>query len=434
MIFFKVTENINIKVTDGSLVSYLRHKLPTNMNNETIYVTTFDDYEDIKKVFKNVDEKKYQTRLIKESKVRALEEFPIELGISNYDEYRRSIEYKKDIRNFFYTNKTIVEEFLFSNRYENFVDKLKVRREKIKVAVIGTCGDSIGQMICSCTALRIFYNKLKSFYKEVKLDIYLKASNNSFYSRDKRVYSKQDFINEVKPLGLSVKRLCEYDYFVDTSMVTKKSVYYNALNYTDAWLYKLGIKFNEISPLEKYNHINLKNAQVSNELKDRIDEIKRKDKILLFHPYSANKKKSIPQDYAVKFLRELVKKSSDYTVVTALQVDGKLNDDRYVNLSSYSKNIDDLMYIISNCDNIITVHTSVMHMSDIFMIPTVVLSNTQRVDEDIKYYQYVKSYKLEDKTKSLSKFVFENDELEVYKHEAWKEVKVSKIIKLLDSF
>ncbi|MGM0519889.1 MAG: hypothetical protein ACQERD_09635, partial [Campylobacterota bacterium] len=195
MIFFKVTENINIKVTDGSLVSYLRHKFPLEMNNETIYVTTYDDYEDIKKVFYNVDKKRYCTLLIKESKVRQLDEFPIELGISNNNEYRKSIEYKKELKDFFYTSNEFVEEFLYSNKYENLFDKLKVKREKIKVAIIGTCGDSIGEMLCSCTALRIFYNKLKRFYKDVKLDVYLKASNNSFYSRDKRVYIKQDFIN-----------------------------------------------------------------------------------------------------------------------------------------------------------------------------------------------------------------------------------------------
>ncbi|MGM0519193.1 MAG: hypothetical protein ACQERD_06100, partial [Campylobacterota bacterium] len=271
------------------------------------------------------------------------------------------------------------------------------------------------------------------FYKDVKLDVYLKASNNSFYSRDKRVYIKQDFINEVKPLSISVKKLCSYDYFIDTSMVTKKSVYYSILNKTDAWLYKFGIKFNEINPLEKYNYINLNKAVISKDLKEKIFNIKKRDKILLFHPYSANKKKSIPQEYACEILRKLVNENSEYTVVTTLQVDGKLNDSRYVNLASLSTNIDDLMYIIANSHRVITAHTSVMHMSDIFMVPTVVLSNKKSIQEDIKYYQYVKAYEVQDKTKNLSKFVFENDDLQLYKYEGWKEIKVSKIMKLLES-
>ena len=433
MIFFKVTENINIKVTDGSIVSYFKHKFPLEMKNETIYVTTYDDYEDIKKVFANVDEKRYRTTLIKEAKVRQLEEFPIELGISNNNEYRKSIEYKKEMKDFFYTDKSLVEEFLHSNKHENFVDKLKVKRQKIKIAIIGTCGDSIGQMLCSCTALRIFYNKLKTFYKDVKLDMYLKASNNSYYTMDKRVYSKQDFINEIKPLSISVLKLCNYDYFVDTSMVTKKSVYYKVLNKTDAWLYKFGIKFNQISPLEKYNHLNLKKSTISSGLKEQISNIKKTDKILLFHPYSANKEKSIPQEFACEILRKLVKENLDYIVVTALQVDGKLNDNRYVNLAKFSTNIDDLMYIVSNSHRIITTPTSVMHISDIFMVPTVVLSTKESIKEDIKYYQYVKDYQIEDKTKNLSKFIFKNDELELYKYEGWKKLKISEIIKLLES-
>ena len=35
MIFFRVTQNINIKTTDGTLVNYFKFKDPSNLENET---------------------------------------------------------------------------------------------------------------------------------------------------------------------------------------------------------------------------------------------------------------------------------------------------------------------------------------------------------------------------------------------------------------
>jgi hypothetical protein len=52
----------------------------------------------------------------------------------------------------------------------------------------------------------------------------------------------------------------------------------------------------------------------------------------------------------------------------------------------------------------------------------------------IKYYKYVKSIFIEDKSKNLSKFVYENENLTLNKFESWNKLKVNKIIKLLDSF
>ena len=49
-----------------------------------------------------------------------------------------------------------------------------------------------------------------------------------------------------------------------------------------------------------------------------------------------------------------------------------------------------------------------------------------------KYYRYNKSIYLKDKSKNLSKFIYENEALTIYKLEAWKSLKVSKIIKLLE--
>ena len=44
MIFFRVTQNINIKTTDGTMVNYFKFKVPSNLENETVYITTYNDF------------------------------------------------------------------------------------------------------------------------------------------------------------------------------------------------------------------------------------------------------------------------------------------------------------------------------------------------------------------------------------------------------
>ncbi|MFW2516869.1 hypothetical protein ACN5PD_11150, partial [Aliarcobacter butzleri] len=69
-----------------------------------------------------------------------------------------------------------------------------IDKEEVTIAIIGGVGKSISQIISSCAALRILYKKLKEIYKNIKFVIFINASNNSYYSRDKDIYKTQDYI------------------------------------------------------------------------------------------------------------------------------------------------------------------------------------------------------------------------------------------------
>ena len=420
MIFFRVTQNINIKTTDGTLVNYFKFKAPSNMDNETVYITTYDDFNDLKNVFANVDKDTYFAKVLNEDRIRTLENFPTELGITNIDEY-----------NFRENSKGII--FQEIKKVDIFKQLKNIQKDEVSIAIIGGVGKSIGETISSCTALRILYKKLKEIYKNIKFDIYLNASNNSFYTREKQIYQTQEYINNILPLSLTSKKLCEYDYFIDNSL-SINSLELDSLNYVDAWLFKFGIDYKKISENEKYNQINISNYKVLSTLKNKLDEAKLKGKLLLFHPYSANINKSIPQTVAIDLLKELLLKAEDYMIISTLLIDSKIKDDRFMDLSKESKNIHDFIYIISAMDKIITADTSTYHISDAFMIPTVVLFTSNNYLEKIKYFKYIKPIFIEDKSKNLSKFVYENDNLTINKFESWNKLKVNRIIKLLDSF
>jgi hypothetical protein len=133
-------------------------------------------------------------------------------------------------------------------------------------------------------------------------------------------------------------------------------------------------------------------------------------------------------------LKKLLSKMDEYTIVSTLNIDSKIIDDRFVNLSKESKTINDFIYIISNMDSIITTDTSTFHISDAFMIPTIVLSTDVEIEDKTKYYKHLKSINIEDESKSLSKFIYDNDSLTLFKYKAWESLKISRIIKLLETF
>ena len=419
MIFFRVSQNINIKATDGTLVNYFKFKEPSDMENETAYITTYIDFKDINNVFEKVDKEKYFTRILNETKIRALENFPIELGITNIDEYNSR------------ENSTISYQDI--KKVDIYKQLKNIKKDEITVAIIGGVGLSISQTMSSCTALRILHKKLKQIYKNIKFDIYLNASNNSYYTREKQIYQTQEYINNILPLSVTVKKLCEYDYFIDNSL-SINFLGLDFLNYVDAWLFKFGIDYEKIVDDEKYNQINLSNYQASDSLKNKLIDLKSKGKLLLFHPYSANINKSIPQTIAVDILKELLLKADDYMIISTLLIDSKIKDDRFFDLTKESKNLNDFMYIISSMDKIITADTSTYHISDAFMIPTITIFTDSDYLKKIKYYKYVKPIFIEDKSKNLSKFVYENENLTLNKFESWNKLKVNRIIKLLDTF
>ncbi|MFV7791213.1 hypothetical protein ACNSOP_02095 [Aliarcobacter lanthieri] len=418
MIFFRVTQNINIKITDGTVIKYNRFKAPVGVENETVYITTYDDFLDFKDILAKVDKNKYMAKIINENSVKENPRFPVELGILNKQEFE---------------NRTKFENIdFFDIKKQNLFHQLKsFHKGSISVAVIGSLGNSISDMIASMSALRIFYKKLKEIYSNVKLDIYIRASNNSYYNRDKDIYRTQEYINEILPLSIDSKKICEYDYYVDNSIDISKIL---DLNIIDSWLLKFGIDYKTVPNLDKYSILKTEHFTLTKGLQNKLTEVKKKGKLLLYHPYSATINKSIPQSFAIDILKSLIEKLDDYIIVTTLNIDPKIKSDNLFDLSSFSKTIEDFMFIVSSMDKIITANTSALHISDAFMIPTVCIMTNEDYSTILKYYNYVKPIFIKNSSKNLSKFVYENDLLTINKFDEWKKLKVEKIINLLETF
>lgn len=433
MVFFRVTQNINIKATDGTLVKYLKLKKPSELLSDNIYCTTYNDINSIKKIFKRLGAE-YKLRVIDEKKITSKIGFPKELGISNKNEYNilKKHEFEIDKNSSYIVQKKdkSIQGFALNEEPTLLYEQIKTNKKDINIAILGGIGKDIGEIVNSSSAVRILYEYLQKKFKSVKIDMYLISSDNSFYSRDKDIMKNEYYINEVFPLSLSVKKLCEYDFYIDNSSV-RNSSYYSSMPFVDAYLYKFGLDYKKIPDIKKHNHLDISTYKPKQELVDKINELKSQGELLLYHPYSSNINRSIPEDASIKFLKKLIKKSKNTTIISILELP-KFKDDSFVNLSSYSKTYYDLVYIVSQMDKIISVDTSIYHISDAFFIPTVVLFSAIKPKKRIKYYSSVKAVEIVDKTRHFSKFIFDNDTLSISRFEGWGNIKVGQVMKLLE--
>jgi hypothetical protein len=433
MIFFRVTNNINIKITDGNIVEYKRLQNPSVALNETIYCTTYEDFEEIQKVLSSLSVK-IEAKVLEEKRFESSAHFPKLLGVSFQKEHE-FIELNKKL----FKNQSFLKQHLkgFGNEYilnqnirtfEHVINK----NGAIYIAIIGSGSQNIGEMVALSTALRILYQELKSvgFY-DIKLDIYVNASGNAYYKRDKQFFQSFSYIHAIKPLSVSTKQLQSYDYYIDLSSV-EKSIVYDEIPYVDFYLRQFGINYTKIEASRKHNEIILKNYTPSVGLQKKIQEAKKRNKLLLFHPYSASTKRSIPIEHSKKILQKIIEKTNEYMIVTALNVEGVSNKN-LLNLSKESKTLFDYIYIISQMDAMITADTSSYHIADAFFIPTVVLfTQKSLVSKRLAYYTFCKPIVVESKSKNYSQFIFKNSALEITNYRSWETLKIKKVMKLLD--
>lgn len=433
MIYFSVTNNINIKLVDSSLVEYKRHISEDLWVNEHIYCTTYDDFKDIKKIFKNLQQEDFKFKIINEQSFLKSTLFPKKVGISFNNEYETAQYYEKVFEKqkfslLHFEKKEIDGYFEEDSTSFESIDFLK---EEIRLVIIGYCSKNLGEIINFCSAIRILHSKLKEQAKSVKIDIYIQASSNNYYKRDKEIFESYSFINKVKPLSITIQELTTYDYYIDISSC-EHSFYYTELPYIDFFLRQFGFEPSKIAANLKYNELHLHNYHVNPKLQEELNTLKQKGKLLLFHPYSAQATRSIPIEISKRILNKLVNFSQEYVVVTALKID-TLKTDNFVDLSLYSKTFFDFIYIISQMQYIVTVDTATYHISDAFFIPTVALfTDEELIAKRVKYYNYVKPVLIKNQPKSYSKFIFKSDALYVDDFHSWNEMKISKVIKLLE--
>ena len=84
--------------------------------------------------------------------------------------------------------------------------------------------------------------------------------------------------------AINSKTICKYDYFVDNSVDISKIL---DINIVDAWLYKFGIIIKKFQVLKNIVNLIVNILNYQKGLSQKLLMLKKRGKLLLFHPYSA---------------------------------------------------------------------------------------------------------------------------------------------------
>ena len=138
MFFFIVNSNINIKAINGSIITYQKPKNHQEDFLDNIYCATYDELKSIKNILKKINLDN-NIKILDENKIRSNKNFPIELGISNKDEFKYIQKYENELEKSksFITNDKNIDSFTFNHTKTILYKQLNTNKKDIKLAIIG---------------------------------------------------------------------------------------------------------------------------------------------------------------------------------------------------------------------------------------------------------------------------------------------------------
>lgn len=270
--------------------------------------------------------------------------------------------------------------------------KNKTLKDTIDIVIINGFGAAIGDIVVGTSALNIYDQYVKQYFKNVNYHIY-----NEHQDACKYLLDKNSIVTNVMNYPSPLSALFKYDALIDLGAMTSFPTF-NDRPMIDFYLNSFGIDTDTIPAYFKRTKL-LYNIDPNSELNRFMTGFKiSKSKLLLYNPAATTKIRNINEETSDKFLQFLIDKTN-YEIITFH--DSEIKHKRITNLSEFSKTTIDYMTIISNMDKIITVDTSTYHIADAYNIPTVVIFTTISPEYRIRYYPFCKPYKVLDDNHSL---------------------------------
>ena len=273
---------------------------------------------------------------------------------------------------------------------------LKPDGNAMAIAIINGMGNGIGDSIVGLRALDIFYNRVQVNCPNVSIDVFRRINPEL-----RPLYQRNKSIHKVWDLPYSLAELLRHDYLMSLEAFTLSSEF-NAMPMIDYFLAKLGLDPQTVADHEKRGKSpNLEYCinHPDKSLEKLLQRYKEKgSRLLLIHPFASDILRSMPHEYIAGLIDYLIC-NTDFTLVSA--VDTGYRNDRLLDLSRQSKNLDDFVYIIARMDAVITVDTSAYHIADCFDVPTVVLFNSINPQYRLSYYPHVRGIWLGEDSEAL---------------------------------
>ena len=304
-------------------------------------------------------------------------------------------------------------------------------KKTVRLGILNAMSNALGDHLIGMQAYDVWQERVREILKdsEVKIDFF-QLSPIHMGPITKRWHEK---FNEIYTLPNRFSKLVELDAYIDLGALILNEDF-DKKPMIDFYFQALSIDSNSVSEESKRNKFKPSDKSLS-KIKRVFGEIRKKKRpILLFHRQSTNDIRTMREPEA----RQLIKKimdETDYFVVSATPTE--FFNDRYLDISDFSSNLEDFIAIISESDAMVTVDTCSYHFGDAFNIPTVALFTSIDPELRTKYYPYVESVMLEKSGGMIygKHHTSTNPEIKLqqirYTDELWRSLNASEVVEKL---
>lgn len=267
-------------------------------------------------------------------------------------------------------------------------------RSDFKLAIFNAMSKATGDHLIGMQAFNYFQDQLRRTLGDTRVEIDFYQSNPFNVAPITRQWRSK--FDKVMALPNTVSQLREYDAFIDLGDLLMRDSF-GIQPMIDFFYEAFSLDASTI-PLEnkrmKYG--------LSNDLKDRMAckmrEVSGGKPVLLFHHTATTPIREMPDVHARRIISDIIDKSV-FHVVTARPLE--FQHERFTDISSESKTLDDFAAIIANAHALVSVDTVAYHLADAFSVPSVVIFTSINPDLRIRYYPYAQSIMLEEESGML---------------------------------
>lgn len=361
--FFHMTRDINVTVGQSGGFVYSHpfkgHPDRSQIPISSIYVTTPSDYKRICETIKHsgIDDKET-------CRILSIKE------IIEHDQMPKQVSFRESVE-------------------EAFKDLAK--KDKVTIAVMNAFSHAYGDHLIGMNAFNVFQEELSKKYPNTKFTFNLFQLNPHRMAPITKQW--KHLYDNIGTLPMNLSLFYQHDAFMDFGgLLMVKS--FDSQPMFDFFLEGFSMKGTSISEDRKrlkYTTMpatDFINSILSKHIRKRSDG----RKVIMVHPLSTTPIRTMPNEYAIKTIKELHKQN--YFTISAVTMPVKSKN--HMNLHNFSTEFDDFAAIVKSSDGIITVDTITVHLSDCFDVPTIAMFTSIEPKYRVSYYPNVKGIMLED--------------------------------------
>jgi len=400
--FFYLTEDVTVNILQKGIqyVHNFKGTMGSEISSSKIHITTPSDYNKICSSIKSSGKNPDICKLINPEEIMSHEYYP--------------------------------ENITFKEIIEDTPEFIKGKKQ-VKVAIMNGISNAFGDYIVGLNAFSLYQDKLKEKYPDVEFKFSLFQLNPHKFSNITMQWSHLCSCVSTMPINLS--RFLSHDVYIDFGALLLYENFSNQPMF-DFFLEAFSPSLKNV-PLNqkrlKYTPSDESDSFVKILMK-HIRSVANGKKIILLHPLASSPVRTMPKKHVLRLVSELTE--NNYFVISAVDIREESLDsnDNYMDIHKFSAKFDELACIVKYVDGIVSVDTSVVHLSDCFNTPTVAFFTTINPKYRACYYPNVKSIMLEKEDGFLyGKLKLDpKDELadstREYVSELWDKIKIEEIM------